>query len=146
MTPKRRSQIDENGDVVRRTPRVYSRRIADGDIEALSLITGLGSELNDAIAQTVKGLRAQGYYWPKSAPGSGSPARPRTSDGESGERARYVPDEAAGDGNSRSLPATLECSLTWTGTSERIAAYVLLSGRSRIRVAVGAQVWGLKPQ
>jgi hypothetical protein len=31
--------------------------------EALSFMTGLANELDDAIAQAVKGLRTQGYSW-----------------------------------------------------------------------------------
>jgi len=53
------------GEFGRRILRAYSRRVADGDIEALGLMTGLASELDDAIAiaQAVKGLCAQGYSW-----------------------------------------------------------------------------------
>jgi hypothetical protein len=66
LTPKRRRRTvenDEYGEFIRRILRAYSRRIADGDIEALSLMTGLADELDDAIAQAVKGLRTQGYSW-----------------------------------------------------------------------------------
>ena len=66
LSPKRRRRTvenDEYGEFIRPILRVYSRRVADGDIEALSLMTRLADELDDAIAQAVKGLRAQGYSW-----------------------------------------------------------------------------------
>jgi hypothetical protein len=66
LSPKRRRRTvenDEYGQFIRRILRAYSRRVADGDIEALSLMTRLADELDDAIAQAVKGLRAQGYSW-----------------------------------------------------------------------------------
>ena len=66
LTPQRRRRAvenDEYGEFIRRILRAYSRRVADGDIEALALMTGLAGELDDAIAQAVKGLRGQGYSW-----------------------------------------------------------------------------------
>jgi hypothetical protein len=66
LSPKRRRRTvenDEYGEFIRRILRAYSRRVADGDIEALSLMTRLADELDDAIAQAVKGLRGQGYSW-----------------------------------------------------------------------------------
>ena len=61
--PRRTVENDEYGEFIRPILRAYSRRIADGDIEALSLMTRLVGELDDAIGQAVKGLRAQGYSW-----------------------------------------------------------------------------------
>ena len=72
LTPNRRRRTVENDeyeDFIPRIPRIprilraYSRRVADGDVEALSLMTGLASELDNAIAQAVKGLRSRGYSW-----------------------------------------------------------------------------------
>ena len=66
LSPKQRrraAENDEYGEFIRRILRAYSRRVADGDIEALSLRTRLADELDDGIAQAVKGLRAQGYSW-----------------------------------------------------------------------------------
>jgi hypothetical protein len=37
--------------------------VADGDVEALILMTGLADELDAAIAEAVKGLRGCGYSW-----------------------------------------------------------------------------------
>jgi hypothetical protein len=66
LSPKRRRRTvenDEYGEFIRRILRAYSRRVADGDIDALSLMTRLADELDDANAQAVKGLRARGYSW-----------------------------------------------------------------------------------
>jgi hypothetical protein len=66
LTPNRRRRSvenDEYGAFVRRILRAYSRRVADGDVEALTLMTGLADELDAAIAEAVKGLRGCGYSW-----------------------------------------------------------------------------------
>jgi hypothetical protein len=66
LSAKRRRRTvenDEYGEFIRRILRAYSRRVADDDIDALSLMTRLADELDDAIAQAVKGLRTQGYSW-----------------------------------------------------------------------------------
>jgi hypothetical protein len=47
----------------RRILRAYARRIATGDIEALTLMTGLSAEIDAAIGQAVTGLRQSGYSW-----------------------------------------------------------------------------------
>ena len=53
-------------------------------------------------------------------------------------RARCVPDRSVNAGNLRSLAGTSACLTTCAHTGPSIAAYVLLSSRSRVRVAVGA--------
>jgi hypothetical protein len=66
LTPKRpRRQVenDEYAAFVRRVLRAYSRRVGDGDVEALSLIVGLADEIDAAMAEAVKGLRTRGYSW-----------------------------------------------------------------------------------
>ncbi len=66
LTPNRRRRSVENDEYasfIRRILRAYSRRVADGDVEALSLMTSLADELDAAIAEAVKGLRAWGYSW-----------------------------------------------------------------------------------
>ena len=61
---RRRSvENDEYASFIRRILRAYSRRVADGDVEALSLMASLADELDAAIAEAVKGLRACGYSW-----------------------------------------------------------------------------------
>ncbi len=42
-------------------PAPYGRPVADGDVEALIAMTGLADELDAAVAEAVKGLRACGY-------------------------------------------------------------------------------------
>ena len=64
LTPKRtRRQVenDEYAAFVRRVLRAYSRRVGDGDVEALVLLVGLAEEIDAAMAEAVKGLRAHGY-------------------------------------------------------------------------------------
>jgi ribosomal protein S20 len=61
---RRRSvENDEYASFIRRILRAYSRRVADGDVETLSLMASLADELDAAIAEAVKGLRACGYSW-----------------------------------------------------------------------------------
>jgi hypothetical protein len=48
---------------VRRIQRAYSRRVGDGDVEALVLMLGLAEEIDTAIAEVVKSLRSYGYSW-----------------------------------------------------------------------------------
>ena len=66
LTPKRRARVVENDQYaafVRRVIAAYSRRIAAGDIDAISDMTSIAAELDDAISQAVTGLRAAGYSW-----------------------------------------------------------------------------------
>jgi hypothetical protein len=59
----RHVENDEYGAFVRRILRAYSRRVADGDVEALIAMTSLAAELDAAIAEAVRGLRSYGYSW-----------------------------------------------------------------------------------
>ena len=66
LTPKRpRRQVenDEYAAFVRRVLHAYVRRVGDGDVEALVLMVGLADEIDAAIGEAVKGLRARGYSW-----------------------------------------------------------------------------------
>ena len=54
---------DEYAAFARRVLRAYARRVADGDVEALTLMLGLAAEIDTAISQAVKGLRDFGYSW-----------------------------------------------------------------------------------
>jgi hypothetical protein len=66
LTPKRRRRQVENDEYsafVGRILRAYSRRVGDGDVEALALMLGLAEEIDTAIAEAVKGLRGCGYSW-----------------------------------------------------------------------------------
>ena len=50
------------------------RRVASGDVDALTDMTGLATELDEAIAQAVIGLRDGGYSWAKRGPARCHPA------------------------------------------------------------------------
>ena len=66
LTPNRAGRVVENDEYAafaRRVLRAYSRRIALGDIEALTLLVILADDLDDNISQAVKGLREFGYSW-----------------------------------------------------------------------------------
>jgi hypothetical protein len=66
LTPKRRRRITENDEYaafLRRAIRAYSRRVARGDIDALTDMTTLADGLDQAIGDAVTGLRSQGYSW-----------------------------------------------------------------------------------
>jgi hypothetical protein len=66
LTPNRRRRLVENDEYaafVCRVLRAYARRVADGDVEALTLMTDLSDEIDTAIGQAVTGLRGFGYSW-----------------------------------------------------------------------------------
>jgi hypothetical protein len=66
LTPKRRYRAVENDEYaafVRRVIRAYSRRVASGDIEAITTMANLADHLEDATRQAIKGLRDFGYSW-----------------------------------------------------------------------------------
>ena len=66
LTPnrrRRRVENDEYASFIRRAIRAYAKRVAAGDVDALADMTGLATELDEAIAQTVLGLRESGYSW-----------------------------------------------------------------------------------
>ena len=66
LTTKRRSRLVENDEFAaftRRILRAYARRVAAGDVEALTLMLGLSEQIDTAIAQAVTGLRGFGYSW-----------------------------------------------------------------------------------
>ena len=66
LTPnrrRRRVENDEYASFIRRVIRAHARRVAGGDVDALADMTGLATELDEAIAQAVIGLRKAGYSW-----------------------------------------------------------------------------------
>ena len=66
LTLNRRGRPVENDQYAafaRRILRAYARRVADGDVEALTLILGLSAEIDSAISQAVSGLHEFGYPW-----------------------------------------------------------------------------------
>jgi hypothetical protein len=66
LTPNRAGRVVENDEYAafaRRVLRAYARRVATGDVEALTLMLGLSAEIDTAIGQAVSGLRQFGYSW-----------------------------------------------------------------------------------
>jgi hypothetical protein len=85
LTPKRpRRQVenDEYAAFVRRILCAYSRRVGDGDVEALALMLGLAEEIDTAIAQAVRACAPAVTLGPRSAHVWASPARPLSNAGE----------------------------------------------------------------
>ena len=66
LTPKRRFRVVENDEYaafLRRVIRAYSRRVAAGDIEAITTMNRLATDLEEATRQAITGLRQTGYSW-----------------------------------------------------------------------------------
>jgi hypothetical protein len=66
LTANRRRDVVENDAYAAFTRRVisaYARRVATGDVEALTDLVGLATQLDTAILQAVIGLRGCGYSW-----------------------------------------------------------------------------------
>ena len=66
LTAKRRRQHvenDEYGAFARRVLRAYGRRIAQGDIDAITELSSLFEEVEAALGRAVLGLRLLGYSW-----------------------------------------------------------------------------------
>jgi hypothetical protein len=66
LTSKRRYRVVENDEYaafLRRVIRAYSRRVASGDIEAITVMVRLADHLEDATRQAITGLRASAYSW-----------------------------------------------------------------------------------
>ena len=61
--PRRVVENDEYAAFLQRVIRAYTRRVADGDVEALAHMTTLAADLDRAITDAVTGLRAYGYSW-----------------------------------------------------------------------------------
>jgi hypothetical protein len=60
---KRVVENDEFASFTRRILRAYARRVAAGDIEALTALRLLSSALDTATGEAVQGLRQFGYSW-----------------------------------------------------------------------------------
>ena len=67
LTRKRRRKITENDDYaafLRRAISAYSRRVAIGDIDALTEMAALSDGFDTAFRDAITGLRARhGYSW-----------------------------------------------------------------------------------
>jgi hypothetical protein len=66
LTAKRRRRVVENDEYARflqRVIRAYSRRVASGDIDAISAMVRLQADLDQATREAITGLRGIGYSW-----------------------------------------------------------------------------------
>ena len=66
LTSKRRFRVVENDEYaafLRRVIRAYSRRVASGDVEAITVMVALAADLEEATRQAITGLRGFGYSW-----------------------------------------------------------------------------------
>ena len=66
LTPRRRRRVTENDEYAafaRRVLRAWARRVAAGDIDAITDMAAAARELDDAMRQAVTGLRGKGYSW-----------------------------------------------------------------------------------
>ncbi len=87
LTPNRAGRLVENDEYAafaRRVLRAYARRVADGDVEALTLMLGLSAEIDTPSPRPSPACAASATPGPRSAPGSASPARPPSNAGEPG--------------------------------------------------------------
>jgi hypothetical protein len=86
--PRRLVENDEYGAFARRVPRAYARQVGEGDVEALALMPGLADRSTPPSPRRSRACAAAATPGPRSAPGSASPARPPSNDGEEGQRGR----------------------------------------------------------
>lgn len=63
LTPKPPVENPEYAAFARRILRAYARRISAGDVDALTDMTALVADIDNAIGQAVTGLRDTGYSW-----------------------------------------------------------------------------------
>jgi hypothetical protein len=60
---RRRVENDEYADFLRRVLRGYTRRLAQGDIDALASFSALVAEASEQLSEAVFFLRVRGYSW-----------------------------------------------------------------------------------
>ena len=66
LTPKRRRRVIENDEYsafLRRAIRAYSRRVASGDVDAVTDLIAIAAHLDRAIHDAISGLHNSGYSW-----------------------------------------------------------------------------------
>ena len=66
LTPRPRRREVENGEYaafIRRVLGAYGRRVATGDVEALTEMVALSRLMDESIGVAVGGLRGFGYTW-----------------------------------------------------------------------------------
>jgi len=80
--PRRHVENDEYSALIRRILRAYSRRVGNGDVEALALMLGLADEIDTAIAEASRACARSATPGPRSALGLASPFRLPSNDEE----------------------------------------------------------------
>src|SRR5262249_43159747 len=65
LTPRRRrvTENDEYAAFLHRAIRAYTRRVPNGDSDAISNMAAIAAACDTAISQAITGLRAMGYSW-----------------------------------------------------------------------------------
>jgi hypothetical protein len=65
LTAKRRrvTENDEYAAFIHRAIRAYGRRVAAGDIDAITHMAAIAADCDIAISEAITGLRAVGYSW-----------------------------------------------------------------------------------
>ena len=84
LTAKRRWRVVENDEYAafaRRVLRAYSRRVASGDIEAITEMAALAAEMDTAIRDAITGCAPAATAGPTSQHGSALPGREPSSAG-----------------------------------------------------------------
>ena len=61
--PRRVTENDEYAAFARRVLRAWARRVAAGDIDAITDMAAAARELDEAMREAVTGLRGKGYSW-----------------------------------------------------------------------------------
>jgi hypothetical protein len=61
--PRRRVENDQYADFLRRALSGYTRRIGQGDIDAIASYSALVAEAGEQLAEAVFLLRVRGYSW-----------------------------------------------------------------------------------
>jgi hypothetical protein len=61
--PRRRVENDQYADFLRRALTGYTRRIGQGDIDAIASYSALVAEAAEQLAEAVSLLRVRGYSW-----------------------------------------------------------------------------------
>ena len=60
---RREVENDAYASFLRRVLRAHGRRVAAGDVEALTDLVALAEDIDRAVAEAVSGLRGFGYSW-----------------------------------------------------------------------------------
>lgn len=97
LTSRRRARFAENDEYAafaKRVLRAWARRVAAGDIDAITDMATTARELDQAMREAVTGLRGKGYSWSEIAIRLGvtrQAAQQRW--GTSGKAAKVPPDQ-----------------------------------------------------